>query len=87
MVARSSKFYYKICLGFCLNTRKHFFFGGFILKAIERAQILLKNGTSDFQNSPPLERLACFYVTISGNFQRFQYFNFEADFLQNEDLF
>ena len=24
--------------------------------------------------------MACFYVTISGNFERFEYFNFETDF-------
>ena len=42
---------------------------------------LLKNGTRDFQNSPPLERLACFYVTISESFGHFQYLNFETDFL------
>ena len=27
-----------------------------------------------------------FYVTFSGNFERFQYFNFKADFLENENL-
>ena len=48
---------------------------------------LLKNGTRDFQNSPPLERSACFYVTISENFEHFQYFNFETDFLENENFF
>ena len=26
-------------------------------------------------------------MTISGNFERFQYFNFETDFLENENLF
>ena len=26
-------------------------------------------------------------MTISGNFKRFQYFNFETDFLENENLF
>ena len=26
-------------------------------------------------------------MAISGNFDRFQYFNFEADFLENENLF
>ena len=26
-------------------------------------------------------------MTISGNFKRFQYFNFEIDFLENENLF
>ena len=28
----------------------------------------------DFQNSPPFERSACFYVTISESFGSFQYF-------------
>ena len=28
-----------------------------------------------------------FYVTISENFKRFQYFNFETDFQENENLF
>ena len=40
-----------------------------------------------FQNSPPLKRSACCYVTISGHFERFQYFNFETDFLEDENLF
>ena len=46
-----------------------------------------KEGARDFQNSPPFERSACFYITISGNFERFQYFYFERDFLENEELF
>ena len=58
-----------------------------MLMPTERAYIFLKNGTKDFENSPPFQRSACFYVTISGNFERFQYFNFEADFLENENLF
>ena len=46
-----------------------------------------KNGTRDFQNSIPFERSACFYVTNSESFKRFQYFNFETNFLKNENLF
>ena len=30
---------------------------------------------------------ACFYVTISESFKRFQYFHFETNFLENENLF
>ena len=41
----------------------------------------------DFTNSSPFLRSACFYVTITGNFERFQYFNFRTDFLKNESLF
>ena len=73
MVAPFSKFYGKIL-----------FLRSFILKPTERAYVLLKRGSWDFQNSPPFERLACFYVTMSGNFECFQYFNFERDFLENE---
>ena len=35
------------------------------------SSVLLKNGTRNFQNSPPFERSTCFFVTISGNFERF----------------
>ena len=31
--------------------------------------------------------MACFHVTSSGNFERFQYFNFKTDFLKNGNLF
>ena len=66
---------------------KTLFLRGFILKPTERAYVLLKNCTRDFQNSPPLERSACFHVTISGSFERFQCLNFEKDFLDNKNLF
>ena len=66
---------------------KTLFLRGFILRPAERAQVLLKKGTMDFQNSPPFERSVCFYVTISESFKRFQYFNFETNFLENENLF
>ena len=36
-----------------------------------------------FQNSPPFERSACFYETISEHFKRFQWFIF----LESENLF
>ena len=54
---------------------------GFILKL---TGVLLKDGTRDFENSPPFERLACFFVRITGKFQRFQYFNFETIFLKKK---
>ena len=63
------------------------FLRSFVLKPKERAQILLKNCARDIRNSPPFERSACFSVTISGNFEPFQYFDFETDFLENEYLF
>ena len=48
---------------------------------------IVKNGNGDFQNSPPFEGSACFYVKISENFEHFQYFKFETDFLENESFF
>ena len=60
---------------------------GFISKPRERAWILLKNSTRDFQNSPPFERLACFYVTTTENFDCIYYFIFESNFLKKGRLF
>ena len=60
-----------------------FYSRGLILKPIERELVLLKTGIRNFQNSPPFERSECFYVIITGNFERFQYFNFEINFLKN----
>ena len=60
---------------------------GIILKPTERGYVLLKNGTRDFQNRAPFERSACFYMTITGNFDRFQCFNIETNFLKNENFF
>ena len=52
---------------------KKIFLRGFILKPTERAYVLPKSGTSDFQNSPPLERSPWVSVTISEKFKHFQY--------------
>ena len=62
------------------------FLKSFSLNSTQRAQVLLKNSARDFQNSSPFERSVCFYVTISEKFKRFQYFNFETDFLENKKL-
>ena len=35
----------------------------------------------------PFEKSICFYVTITGHFQLFIYFNFKTNFLKNENLF
>ena len=60
---------------------------GFILQPRERAWILLKNGTRDIKNSRPFERLACFCVTTTGNFECFLYFIFEFNFLKTKIFF
>ena len=43
--------------------------------------------TRDFQNSPSFKRSAGFLLIISESCERFQCFNFETDFLENENLF
>ena len=60
---------------------------GFYFQVTRMNIVLLKNDTWHFQNSPPFERSACVYVTIKGNFEHFQFFNFETDFPENENLF
>ena len=80
-----ARFTAKFVLVFVL-TLETIFLRGFILKPSETAQLLLKNDNRDFQNSPPFEKSACFYVTICENFKRFQQFNVETDFLENENL-
>ena len=40
-----------------------------------------------FQNSLLFERLACFYVTISGNFERFQYLTLKQIFWKAKTFF
>ena len=79
MVAPFSKFELVFVL-----TQEKAFFQSFIVKPTERVQALLKDGTRDFENTPPFERPACFYVTITGNFKRFQCFKFETNFVKNE---
>ena len=59
----------------------------FHLKAFRNSIDSYKNGTRDLQNSPLSETSTCFYATISRNFEHFQYLNFEADFMENENLF
>ena len=87
MVAPFSKFTAKFGLVFVLTLENAVFLRGFIFKRTERAQVLPKDGTMDFQNSPLFERSACFYVVISENFEHFQYFNFDTDFLEHEIFF
>ena len=77
----SSKFMEKCGLVSVL-TLENAVFRGFILKQTERVYVLLTKSTRYFQNSPPFKILACFCMTISRNFERFQYFNFKTDFLE-----
>ena len=82
----SITFAVKLDLVFVL-TLENAFSESFHFKANRNSMDSSKNGTRDFQNSPPFERWACFYVTTSESLKRFQYFNFETNFLENENLF
>ena len=86
MVAPFSKFYSKSWVGFVLTLEKAFS-QRFNFKANRKSIGSSKSGTRDFQNNPPFERSACFYMTTSGNFEQFQHFNFEIDFLENKNIF
>ena len=80
------KFYGKRWVGFCLNTWKRFFLEVSFktnIKSIDSS----KNRYKGFSNSTSFERSVCFHVTITENFDWFQYFNFETDFLENETFF
>ena len=82
----SASFTAKFGLVFAL-TLKNAFSQRFHFKANRKNIGSSKNCIRDFQNSPPFQRSTCFYETINGNFERFQYFNFETEFLKNEKLF
>ena len=83
----SATFTAKFKLAFVLTQENALALRVFILNPTERAQVLLKSGTKYCQNSPPFERSAWSYVTITGNFERFPYFNFEKHFLKSENFF
>ena len=70
-------------------TFENAFYQRFHFKANRKAYIILKSDTKDFQNSPPYERSACFYVTISESFKSFKRFhiNFNSNLLGNKNLF
>ena len=67
-------------------TFKNAFSYSFHFKANKKGIDSSKKSSRDFQNSPSFERSTCFYVTISESFKLFQYFDFETNFLENENL-
>ena len=71
--------YWKI---FCVNEGATFS-ERFHFKANRNSVGSSKNGTRNFQNSPPIVRSVYFNVTISENFEHFQCFSFKKIFLKN----
>ena len=51
------------------------FLGNFILKSTGRAQVLLKKSAGDFKTALRLRDQHVFYVTVTGDFESFHYFN------------
>ena len=58
---------------FFVLTFENDFSQSFHFKANRKSLGSSKKVTRDFQNRLPFERSACFYVTISESFKRFQY--------------
>ena len=81
-VAHFRKFYNKIWVVFFQEKA----FCRFYFQAKRTSIGSFKNGTRDFQKSPLFERPTCFYVVMTENFERFQYFNFETSFQKNKNL-
>ena len=56
------------------------------MKPIERPCAPFKKRYYGLLNSPSFKRSACSYVTIIGDFERFQYLNFETRFLEIQNF-
>ena len=80
MVVPFSKFYGKIYVGFVLKTK---FLQGFHFKVNRN---IIGSSKKQYSKQPSFGDIVMFYVTISENFERFQYFNFEPDFLENKSF-
>ena len=87
MVASFINFYGKTCVVFSLNIRKRFFLVFSFQSQQKELRFFLKSSTRYFQNSPQFERSAGFYVTIRESLKRSQFFNFEKNSMENENLF
>ena len=87
MVGPFSKFYCKIWVSFCLNTRKRFFIEVSFSNQQKEHRLFQKSLLGIFEIVLHLIDQHFFYVTISENFEHFQYFNFKTDFRENENFF
>ena len=64
-------------------TQENAFSQRFHFKASGKITGSSKKRYQRFLKQPRFEIAACFFVTITGTFERFQYFNFEINFLKN----
>ena len=80
MLRQKFRLVFVLTLENALSSRFHF-------KAKRKSMDYSKNSTRDFQNSPPFERLACFYVTTTRNSDCIYYFIFETNFLEKRKIF
>ena len=80
--------YSKIWVGFCLNIGKRFLTNVSFKNQQKEHKFYQKTVLGIYNMALCFrDRSTRFYVTISGDFERFQYFNFEKRFLENEILF
>ena len=80
--------YSKISVGFCLNTGKCFLLDVSFKNQQKEHKFFKKTVLGIYNMALRFrDQSTCFNVTISGDFERFQYFNFETSFLENEILF
>ena len=84
-VSISVRFTAKFELVFVL-TQENVFAQRFHFKANRKSMGSSKKRYYVFLNSSPFERLPCFYMTLTENFERFQYLDFETNFLKNGNL-
>ena len=63
------------------------FIRSFIFKPTEKIKAPLKNSSRDFKNKRQFKRSTYFYMTITGDFKRFHYFNFNINFLEKQKPF
>ena len=82
----SSSFTAKFDLAFGL-TLENAFSQRFHFKVNSKSIVSSKKRYYGFLKGPSVERSACFYMTTTENFERFQYFNFATNFHENEIFF
>ena len=86
MVFSFSRFDGKIWVNFCLNTRKRFFLNVSFLSQRKKTKVLLKTLLGIIKIALRLRNRHVF-MWQSVETELFQYFNFETDFLENENFF
>ena len=86
MIALFSKFHCEIWAGICLNTGKHFFLEVWFQSQQKEHSSFLKTVLEIFKTAYCLRDWHVFMWWSVEILNIFKYFNFETDFLENENL-